>query len=81
MAKARTIKKAGIEAKRKKMIDIAMGDPKDYTPDAVFEEGDVIRHKIWDDIGEVVEVGTTEDGIQKMIVHFKDKGIKILKMG
>ena len=45
-----------------------------------FEKGEMVFHKVWDDTGEVIEVGTTDDGINKMKVAFEKVGIKTLRM-
>ena len=82
MARAKTIKKAGsaAEAPQKKK-DNLKGEPREYSASEIFEEGDFVYHKIWDDTGEVVEVGTTDDGVRKMKVNFEKLGIKNLRMG
>jgi hypothetical protein len=41
----------------------------------------MVYHKVWDDTGEVLEVGTTDDGINKMKVAFEKVGVKNLRMG
>jgi len=56
------------------------GEVKDYEPAKVYEVGDRIRHKVWNDIGVVKEVGETEDGVKKMIVEFEQVGVKKLIM-
>ncbi|HOY68866.1 MAG TPA: hypothetical protein PLP29_18455 [Candidatus Ozemobacteraceae bacterium] len=84
MAKAKTIKKPEakpVEAPVRKKEKAAQGAPRDYEATETYEEGEVIYHKIWDDRGEVVEVGMTEDGIRKMKVHFDKVGLKNLRMG
>ncbi len=84
MAKAKTIKKADVKVQEpapKKKEKAAQGEPKEYSSSEVYEEGERIFHKIWDDVGEVLEVGTTEDGIRKMKVHFEKVGVKNLRMG
>lgn len=82
MGKARIIKKADIKqaelARKKDKLEEA---PKEYSMDGTYNVGDKIYHKIWDDTGEVLEVGTTEDGIRKIKVHFEKVGIKTLKVG
>ncbi len=83
MAKAKTIKKAGtpaVEAPSKKK-DKVTGTRREYDPKEVYEEGETVYHKIWDDEGEVIEVGTTEDGIKKIRVQFGKVGLKTLCMG
>lgn len=84
MAKARTIKKADakpadIPVRRKDKA--AQGAPRDYDSSELYEEGELVYHKIWDDKGEVVEIGMTEDGIRKMKVHFEKVGLKNLRIG
>lgn len=83
MAKAKTIKKAGtqaVEAPIKKKEKVA-GARRDYDPKETFEEGENVYHKIWDDEGEVIEAGVTEDGIRKIRVQFGKVGLKTLCMG
>jgi hypothetical protein len=46
-----------------------------------FLKGDMVYHKVWDDTGEVIEVGTTDDGINRMKVAFEKVGVKNLRIG
>lgn len=82
MAKAKTIKKAGTASEtkvtRKKTGKVA-GEPREYSMNEQFSKGDTVYHKIWDDTGEVLEVGTTDDGISKIKVSFEKVGIKSLR--
>ncbi|MCK5683315.1 hypothetical protein KAJ27_04310 [bacterium] len=52
----------------------------DYEPSKVYEDGDKIFHKIWNDTGVVLETGETEDGIKKMVVEFEETGKRRLVM-
>jgi hypothetical protein len=81
MARAKTVKKAGAPAPEMPAKKKATGDRRDYSVNEVYEEGEIIYHKIWDDVGEIMEVGTTEDGVRKMKVHFEKVGVKNLRMG
>jgi len=84
MAKAKTIKKADtkpVEVSTRKKDKAVQGAPRDYDSAELYEEGELVYHKIWDDKGEIVEVGITEDGIRKMKVHFEKVGLKNLRMG
>lgn len=85
MAKAKTVKKAfetkPVEAPSKKKEKVVAGARRNYSPTAAFEEGDTVYHEIWDDEGEVIEIGSTEDGIRKMRVQFTKVGLKTLCMG
>lgn len=84
MAKARTIKKPDtkpVEIPLRKKDKAVQGAPRDYDSSELYEEGELVYHKIWDDKGEVVEIGMTEDGIRKMKVHFEKVGLKNLRMG
>jgi len=87
MAKAKIIKKADSKVvepvlkKKEKEKERPQGAPRDYSISEVYEEGEMIFHKIWDDLGEVIEVGTTEDGVRKIKVHFEKVGVKNLRMG
>ena len=74
MVRAKTIKKTDDASSKKK------SEVKDYSVTDTFEKGDMIFHKVWDDTGEVIEVGTTDDGINKMKVAFEKVGIKTLRM-
>jgi len=85
MPKAKTIKKADtkpvetpVARKREKGTT---GERRDYSPTEVYSEGETIYHKNWDDIGEIIEVGVTEDGIRKIRVQFEKIGLKTLCMG
>jgi hypothetical protein len=84
MARAKTIKKAGSasdEKATKKKTKVQGAEAKEYSMTEVFAKGDVVYHKVWDDTGEVLEVGTTDDGINKMKVAFEKVGLKNLRMG
>ena len=74
MVRAKTIKKTDDASSKKK------SEVKDYSVTDTFEKGDMVFHKVWDDTGEVIEVGTTDDGINKMKVAFEQVGIKTLRM-
>lgn len=89
MAKAKSSKKektpagAAVEAVETAPVEKpgkAAGSPVDYDPKAQYQEGDRIFHRIWDDVGEVKEVGLTSDGIKKIKVQFEKVGTKILVM-
>jgi len=54
--------------------------PREYDPTQSYGEGEVIVHKNWDDVGEIKEVGTTNDGLKKIKVQFGKVGTKILIM-
>lgn len=41
-----------------------------YNPAESYAVGDQIYHKVWDKTGTVTEVGTTEDGVGKIVVDF-----------
>lgn len=83
MARAKTIKKAGATVSEtvQKKKELVKGAPREYSINDTYEEGEFIFHKIWDDTGEVIELGTTDDGIRKIKVHFEKVGIKNLRMG
>ena len=74
MVRAKTIKKTDDASSKKK------SEVKEYSVTDTFEKGDMVFHKVWDDTGEVIEVGTTDDGINKMKVAFEKVGIKTLRM-
>lgn len=85
MARAKTVKKADTKQpeppRKKEKEKAAQGAPREYAQGETYEEGEMIYHKVWDDVGEVLEVGTTDDGIRKMKVHFEKVGVKNLRMG
>ncbi|MBQ3644347.1 MAG: hypothetical protein II961_07085 [Candidatus Riflebacteria bacterium] len=74
MVRAKTIKKTEDASSKKK------SEVREYSVTDTFEKGDMVFHKVWDDTGEVIEVGTTDDGINKMKVAFEKVGIKTLRM-
>ncbi len=85
MAKAKTIKKAGAVSEEKATIKkkekpIGVG-AREYSMTETFKKGELVYHKVWDDTGEVLEVGITDDGINKMKVAFEKVGLKNLRMG
>ncbi len=73
MVRAKTIKKDEALSKKKSEV-------REYAVTDSYEKGDMVFHKIWDDTGEVIEVGTTDDGINKIKVAFEKVGIKTLRM-
>ncbi|MBU1107926.1 MAG: hypothetical protein KKB51_14735 [Candidatus Riflebacteria bacterium] len=84
MARAKTIKKAGAASEEtaiKKKGKAAVGEAREYSVTSTFAKGDTVYHKIWDDTGEVLEIGTTDDGINRMKVAFEKVGVKNLRMG
>ncbi|MBQ2593023.1 MAG: hypothetical protein II567_07060 [Candidatus Riflebacteria bacterium] len=74
MVRAKTIKKTDDASSKKK------SEVREYSVTDTFEKGEMVFHKVWDDTGEVIEVGTTDDGINKMKVAFEKVGIKTLRM-
>lgn len=73
MVRAKTIKKDDALSKKKSEV-------REYSVTDTFEKGEMVYHKVWDDTGEVIEVGTTDDGINKIKVAFEKVGIKTLRM-
>ena len=73
MVRAKTIKKEDALSKKKSEV-------REYSVTDSFEKGEMIYHKVWDDTGEVIDVGTTDDGINKIKVAFEKVGIKTLRM-
>ncbi len=85
MSRAKTIKKAGSASdekvtlkKKSKSADV---ETREYAMTETFLKGDMVYHKVWDDTGEVIEVGTTDDGINRMKVAFEKVGVKNLRIG
>ncbi|NCB39861.1 MAG: hypothetical protein EOM80_13940 [Erysipelotrichia bacterium] len=84
MTRAKTVKKAGTvseEIVTKKKGRSTSGEVREYSVTESFTKGEMVYHKVWDDTGEVIETGTTEDGINKMKVAFEKVGVKNLRMG
>ncbi len=85
MARAKTIKKAGAaseeKATNKKKVRETGAEAREYSMTETFKKGEMVYHKVWDDTGEVLEIGTTDDGINKMKVAFEKVGVKNLRMG
>ena len=54
---------------------------KEYQPKEIYEKGDIIYHKVWQEEGEVIEKGVTADGRKMIIVSFPRAGRKRLIMG
>ncbi len=73
MVRAKTIKKEDALSKKKSEV-------REYSVTDTYEKGEMVYHKVWDDSGEVIETGTTDDGINKMRVAFEKVGIKTLRM-
>jgi transcription elongation factor GreA-like protein len=73
MVRAKTIKKDDALSKKKSEV-------REYSVTDTFDKGEMVYHKVWDDTGEVIEVGTTDDGINKIKVAFEKVGIKTLRM-
>ena len=53
---------------------------KTYDPSETYKKGDLIFHPKWEDEGPVVDVGKTQDGIDKVTVDFAEVGPKRLVM-
>ncbi|NLM17549.1 MAG: hypothetical protein GX221_07515 [Candidatus Riflebacteria bacterium] len=53
---------------------------KEYSVNKTYKKGETVYHKVWDDTGEVLEVGITEDGIKKVKIAFEKVGLKTLRM-
>jgi len=64
--------------KSKSVIHYSKDDTKIYSPKEVYEIGDVIFHKIWDDIGIIQSKDTTSSGGNSIIVQFEKNAKKIL---
>lgn len=56
-------------------------DPIEYSISSTYKVNDVIYHKVFDDIGTVLDIGITKDNEKKMTVNFKKTGKKRLIMG
>ena len=76
--RTKTIKKIG--ASGEEVIITKNEEARDYSAKESYKKGEMIYHKVWDDVGEVIEIGTTDDGINKIKVAFEKVGIKTLVM-
>lgn len=56
-------------------------EPIEYSISSTYKVNDVIYHKVFDDIGTVLDIGITKDNEKKMTVNFKKTGKKRLIMG
>lgn len=86
MSRAKTVKKTGsgastVTISKAAPSELSLENVKVYSMTESFAKGDMIHHKVWDDFGEVIEEGTTEDGINKIKVSFKNVGLKTLRVG
>ena len=66
------------EDKSKSVIHCTKDETKEYSPKSIYEIGDVIFHKIWDDIGIVQSKNTTSSGGNSIIVQFEKNAKKTL---
>ncbi len=86
MAEAKTKKsakkaaKSGSLGEKTKEAKLKTSGATEYTPNANYTVGQIVYHEGWQDEGPVVEVGKTEDGVEKVIVDFEEIGLKHLVM-
>ena len=52
-------------------IKLAREDSKEYSPKNVYKVGDVIYHKLWDDVGIVRSKEVMSNGRGSVLVHFE----------
>lgn len=64
--------------KSKAVIHINREDAKRYSPKDEYEIGDVIFHKVWDDVGIVREKVATSEGGKAILVQFEKSSEKRL---
>ena len=64
--------------KSKSVIHYSKEDTKTYSPKEIYEVGDVIFHKIWDDVGIVQSKDTISSGGYSITVQFEKNAKKIL---
>jgi hypothetical protein len=64
--------------KSKSVIHYSKDDTRIYSPQDIYEIGDVIFHKIWDDVGIVQGKDTTSSGGNAIIVQFEKNARKTL---
>lgn len=62
-------------------MDTKSKEPLEYNITSTYKVNDVIYHKVFDDVGTVLDVGITKDNEKKMTVEFKKHGKKRLIMG
>jgi len=64
--------------KSKSVINYSKDNTKVYSPKDIYEVGDVIFHKIWDDVGVVQDKDTTSTGGNAIVVQFEKNAKKTL---
>lgn len=64
--------------KSKAVVHISREDAKKYSPKDEYSVGDVIFHKVWDDVGIVRSKEVTSTGGKAIIVHFEKNNEKRL---
>ena len=64
--------------KSKSVIHYSKDETRVYSPKEIYEVGDVIFHKIWDDVGIVQSKDTTSTGGNAIIVQFEKNSKKTL---
>ena len=64
--------------KSKAVVHISREDAKQYSPKSEYQIGDVIYHKLWDDVGIVRAKEVTSTGGRSIVVHFEKNNEKKL---
>lgn len=64
--------------KSKAVVNVSREDAIPYSPKSEYKIGDVIFHKVWDDIGIVRSKEVTANGGQSIIVQFEKNNEKRL---
>jgi len=64
--------------KSKSVIHYSKDDTRIYSPKDIYDIGDVIFHKIWDDVGVVQSKNITSSGGNAIIVQFEKNSKKTL---
>ena len=64
--------------KSKSVVHYSKDETRPYSPKDVYEIGDVIFHKVWDDVGIVQSKDITSNGGNAIIVQFEKKSKKTL---
>lgn len=64
--------------KSKAVVHISREDARKYSPTEEYEIGDVIFHKVWDDVGIVRAKEVTSNGGKSILVQFEKNSEKRL---
>jgi hypothetical protein len=60
------------------VIKVSREDCTSYSPDRIYNVGELIYHADWDDMGKVTQKVTTSDGGHAIVVSFEKSGSRRL---